>query len=285
MRLLILSLLIGFLPITAFSQIEARNFPNMPVYVQSDSGSYIEVFYSGSSKKLEQNLTTLFLDSSDGEARVERSKTLTVYGPLYKPVFTGSSYYLRQEVIGLSKQGQMLRFRIQEKLGPFNLLDARLGAFRTVMAKIQEAVDASLKMTYYQEDQAPNTMYLFEPKDLNKNLASYLFCYSKDPIDSSMKKLTEWYVLACEKPQVGSWIDDNTFRIDNLRQPAFGSNDVYSLTIEHSIVQDGYHQYVFYLSNYKHGDEENNYEVRPHDIHIRLWHYYNQLLFIEKRAR
>jgi|GEM_PF-2302327 len=282
MRFTFFFLLLFILPLSAFTQPEAKNFPNMVVYHPSETDPYIEVYYTGSLKKLEAGIVEIFRDSVDRSAMNTKTEKGTIYGPIYKPNYSGATYTLVQEEIQSSKSSRILQFRIPQKLGDFKLLDIRLGVFRSVMAQLQSVIDETHKATYFDKDQAPNTMYLYEPEGINKNLASYLFYYSKEPIDSSMKKLAEWFVLACETKQAGSWVEDDIYRIDKLRQPAFGSADTYSLSIEHSIVQEDYHQYVIYLSNYKDGDTENNYEVRPHDIHIRLWRYYNTLLLIEK---
>ncbi len=285
MRLAFSFLLLVLLPLVSIAQPKATNFPNMLVYHQNDTDAYVEVLYTGKLKRLESKISKLFLDSLGKPCTITKEIKRTAYGPIFRPAYSGTAYTLNQDLVQIGKTGFLLRFRIPEKLGTISMLDLRIGVNRSLMATLQEAIDQSNKSSYYNSDQVPNTMYVYEPEEINKNLASYLFYYSKDPVDTSMKRLTEWFVLACEKQQNGTWIKDDVFRVDNLRQPAFGSSDTYSLTIEHSVVQDGYHQYVIYLSNYKAGDTENNYQVRPHDIHIRLWHYYNTLLLIEKLAR
>ncbi|MHB1277371.1 MAG: hypothetical protein ACYC1Q_03160 [Bacteroidia bacterium] len=270
---------------SVFAQPAAKNFPDLLVFHADEGDPYLEVWYSASLKKLESGIEAAFRGSDGNDTKLTRDSSIYSMSGISQPVLSGSTYTLQMEIVESDKRGKLIRVRFENEDPAFNLLDARMGIYRTLMEEVQDIIDNVLQTRYYDEDQQANTMYLYHANEIEKNLSSYLFMYSKEPLDSTMKKLSEWLVFACEKPQVGSWLNDSTFRVDNLRQPAFGLNESFSLTIVHSVVQGNYHQYEIYLSNYIAPGNENNYQVRPYDVQKRLWRYYNTLLFIEKASR
>lgn len=285
MRLFIsLLLFLSSLP-AVFAQLEAKNFPNLVIYHNDPLDPYLEVWYAASIKKLESGLQEKFQGNERLELDLKKDSAGYTMSGITTPMLSGSNYTLSIKVIESNKAGKLLRFHFANDEPAFDMLNPQMGIFKTLANELQDIIDDALNVAYYDEDQQANTMYLFRPKEAEQNLSSYLFMYSKEAMDSSMKKLSEWFVLACEKPRVGSWLNDSTFRIDDLRQPGFGTNESFSLTIIHSMVQGDYHQYEIYLSYYYAPGDENNYQVRPYDIHKRLWRYYNTLLFIEKTSR
>ncbi|HCS19646.1 MAG TPA: hypothetical protein DIW47_03630 [Bacteroidetes bacterium] len=257
----------------------------MVIFHTDEADPYLEVWYSASMKKLESGIEKAFRGAGDKALELINDSQSYAMAGIFLPTYTGSTYFMSMEIVESDKRGKLIRFRFENEEPAFNLLNQRMGIFRNLMEEIQDIIDGVLQVKYYSDDQRANTMYLFSAKVIENNLSSYLFMYSKEHQDSTMKKLSEWLVLACEKPRVGAWLNDSTFRIDNLRQPAFGLNEPFSLTIVHSMVQGDYHQYEIYLSNYIAPGNENNYQVRPYDVQKRLWRYYNTLLFIEKASR
>lgn len=245
----------------------------------------MEIWYTANFRKLESGILAKFRGEQNETLELKNDSNTYSLDGIVQPVLTGFSYSLKMEIVENEKRGKLIRIRFSNDEPSFNLLNPQMGIFRTLTGDMQDIIDSELDVDYYDEDQAANTMYLFTPREGEKNLSSYLFMYSKEPLDTTMKKLSEWLVYATEKPRMGSWLNDSTFRVDDLRQPGFGMNESFSLTIIHSIVQGGYHQYEIYLSNYIAPGNENNYQVRPYDLHKRLWRYYNTLLFIEKSGR
>lgn len=270
---------------SASAQIKAKNFPDMLVFHADATDPYLEVWYSSSLRKLESGIEATFRGAEDKKPELKIDSLSYTLSDITQPVLTGGTYTLKMEIVESDKRGKLIRFRFSNDDPAFNLLNPQMGIFRTLAEEIQDIIDEAQQVDFYDDDQQANTMYLFSPKASENNLSSYLFMYSKEPQDSIMKKLSEWLVLVCEKPQAGTWLNDSTFRVDNLRQPAFGINESFSVTFVHSTVQGNYHQYEIYLSNFIAPGNENNYQVRPYDVQKRLWRYYNTLLFIEKSSR
>lgn len=285
MRYLACLFLSALAPLFIFAQPKAVNFPNLVVYVADESDPYIEFTFTGSFKKLSDELQEKFRGADNSELAFISDSSQLKLKEIMQPVLTGGPYSLTMHIIKNVKSNRLIQIRVNNSNPEINLLNPKMGTFRLVMEYTQEAIDNALDLEYYDKDQNPNVVYLFSPNENEKNLFSYLFMYSKEPLDTTMKKLSEWFVYASETPQAGFWLNDSTYRIENLKQSAFGSNESFILTISHTLVQDGYYQYTFYLSNYLSPGNENNDQVRPYDIHIRLWHYYNVLLAKEQVSR
>lgn len=274
--LLLLSLLFCS---SLFAQPQATNYANLVLYVPDTKAPYVEVWYTGSMRRLEKEMQQVFRDSAGKKIDIDKEANVQHWKGIHQPVFTGTSYNLTMQIQSRGELGNLLRFYLKNEEPEFDMLQSRMNIFRQVMGILQEIIDEEQDVEYYSKEQNPNNMYLYAPEAKQEvNLHCYLFMYSMEPLDSTVKKLSEWMVYNSENRPQGQWINDSTFRIDGLKQVAFGYNETFSLTIQHSLVDRGYHQYILYVSNYKEGDFENNYEVRPYDLQVRFWRFYNILL-------
>ena len=174
-----------------------------------------------------------------------------------------------------------LKFHVRSIDDESNYMNVQTGQARRLMELIQSSIDEALGTDFSHEFQNPNTMYIFNPEEINANLFGYLFFYSMQPKDSIMNKLCVWLVLYCDEVKTGYWVDANTYRIDNLSLSEFGVKDNFSLTIEHKKVEKGYTEYVIYLNNYHESRPSLNYSIRYHDLHKRLWHLYSYHLYLD----
>ncbi|MBI1221504.1 MAG: hypothetical protein GC180_02775 [Bacteroidetes bacterium] len=261
------------------AQIEPINYPNLVLFNAKSDKPRIEVYFTGSMRQLEKKMKNFFLDSNDREATIETNGSELKIGPVYKPILTGSSYSITLKKVELEQKGVLLQIYVENNQPKYDMLAPRMKIFRQMMAYIQNLIDEEQNARYYEKEQVPNHMYIFTPStEIERNLYSYLFMYSLDPIDTTMKKLSDWIVYNCPNKSKGSWINDSTFRIDGLQQIAFGLTEPFSMTFQVGTVEKGYHQYIIYLSNYKENDPENSYQIRPYDVNLRLWRFYNTWL-------
>lgn len=250
------------------------DFPNMVLFREDATDPYLEVYYTGSTKKLEATLLEAFQTDGIKPAQSRSDSLGWIVSGIRTPLWWINPYECQIRTRGHGKRGSLLHVRVKSLDPGVNLLNAERGIHRSIMAFFQEKIDAVLKVPYLAPEQNPGEVYVFIPRKGDENLHSYMYLYSKMQVDSVVSFLAASMVNECEVTQNGGWINDSTYRIDGLRQTAFGYQGHFSLTIEHSVVSKGYGQYIIYLSNYEVGDRENNYQVRFHDLHLRLWRFY-----------
>lgn len=273
-------LLLFLVQVSFLQAIDGSKYPNMVVFSEDSAGSRIEVWYSGSGRLLERNLSKTYEAEEVLHPKSGSDSGLVIWDGISRPMQVYERYRLVMQTLETGKNYRHLLFRLSSSKGTNDLLGPPHSLIRHNMAYIQDAIDRSLKTDHTNTIQNPNEMYLFQPDRKFENIYGYLFMYSKQPLDSVMKFLTMSLVSACENIKSGGWVNDSTYRIDGLKQIAFGYPATFSLTIEHSQVKDGFTQYIIYVSNYREGDKENNYEIRLHDLHHRLWRFYNSYLIM-----
>ena len=270
----LITVLATLLPVSLQGKLNPYQFPDMLIYRQNADTPYMEVWYTGSLNKLRQSLKQEFRGKQNEELKPVLNDSSLILSDIADPDFIHDSYTLRIKLVNRDNAGALMHIYCESEGVIKDLLQPRYGFYRNLMALIQKAIDRSNRVNHTDRDQNPNTVLLFEPKDDYKNLYGYLFYYSKADPDSIMKMFSEILVKSCTEGQIGYWENDSTFRIDNLHFPELGYPGAFSLTIQKSKVERGYMQYVIYLSNYRKDDSDNNFEVRLHDIHHRLWRYY-----------
>src|SRR5690606_26998891 len=243
MRIFIALFCFVFLLNNAFA-IDSKNHPNMLNYVSEKKGPYLEVWYSGRMQKLEIALMLRYKANKAEIATAGEDSSRWVWSGIEQPNFLGADYKMSIETVETSKQGKLLRFRFYCPERSLDMLDQISGFVYSNMELIQDAIDESLMVSHQNKEQNPNQFYLFQPDKSVENLYGYLFLYSKAPIDTVVYFLASSLISECESVGPASWIQDSTYRIDNLRMNALGYFNPFSLFIEVSSAEKGYTQYV-----------------------------------------